>query len=91
MYSILSNFHLFLTNWLGSLGGLGGLCSFGGTGLGNLGSLGGLDIRLAAALLSMKGLRLENVGFAGWTAAANAGRVASYPTFACRQPSNLTV
>ena len=44
----MSNFHLVLTNWLGSLGGLGSLCRFGGTGgldsLGNLGSFDGLGI-----------------------------------------------
>jgi hypothetical protein len=103
----MSNLHLVLTNWLGSLGGLSGLgglgglgslgslCPFCGTGgfdsLGNLGILGGLGIRLAATLLSMKGLRLANVGFAVWRAAADAGRVASYPIFGRRQPFNLTV
>ena len=35
--------------------------------------------------MSMKGRSLSKVGYAGWTAGADAGSVTSYPTFARRQ------
>ena len=88
-------YHLHLI-WMRCLGSLVGLCAFGYStcgldSLANPGGLVGLGIRLAAALPLMKGLRLANVGLAGLTAAANAGRVAIYPTFARCQLFNLTV